>query len=139
MKRNGFTLIELMLVVVIIATLAALVVPRFTGRVEQAKIAAARADIFANIATALDLYQMDNGFYPTTEQGLTALRVKPNSSPLPSNWNGPYIKRKPIDPWENPYVYVSPGIHNKNEYDLYSYGVNGVEGGGDDIINWEID
>lgn len=139
MKQNGFTLIELMLVVVIIATLAALVVPRFSGRVEQAKVTAARADILSNIATALDLYQMDNGFYPATEQGLAALRVKPNSSPVPSNWNGPYIKRKPIDPWGNPYIYVSPGIHNKTEYDLYSYGANSVEGGGDDVVNWEID
>lgn len=139
MKKNGFTLIELMLVVVIIATLAALVAPRLSGRVEQAKVTAANADIFTNLSTALDLYQMDNGFYPSTEQGLSSLRVKPESSPVPADWNGPYIKRKPIDPWGNPYVYVSPGIHNRGEYDLYSYGYDGVEGGGNDVVNWEIE
>jgi len=139
MKRNGFTLIELMLVVVIIATLAALVVPRFTGRVDQAKISAAKADILANLSTALDLYYMDNGFYPTTEQGLSALRVQPASSPVPSSWNGPYIKRNPVDPWGNPYNYISPGIRNTSEYDLFSYGRNGIEGGGDDVVNWELE
>lgn len=139
MDNKAFTLIELMLVVVIIATLAALVVPRFTGRVDQAKITAAEADINSNLATALDLYYMDNGFYPATEQGLSALRTKPGSSPVPANWKGPYIKRKPIDPWGNPYDYTYPGIHNTQEYDLYSYGPNGVEGGGDDVVNWETE
>lgn len=136
-NRNGFTLIELMLVVIIIATLAALVIPKFTGRAEQAMAAAARADIMVNIPTALDLYELDNGFYPTTEQGLAALRIQPTTSPLPAKWNGPYIRRKPIDPWGNPYHYESPGIHNPTGYDLYSFGKDGVEGGKDDINNWE--
>ncbi len=139
MRIRSFTLIELMLVVVIIATLSLLVVPRFTGRVDQAKITAAQADINANIATALDLYYMDNGFYPTTEQGLAALRTKPASSPLPVNWRGPYIKRQPIDPWGNTYAYLSPGLRNTREYDLYSYGPDSAEGGGDDIVNWETE
>ena len=140
MKRNsGFTLIEIMLVVMIIATLAALVVPKFTGRAEQAKIAAARADILVNIPTALDLYELDNGFYPTTEQGLEALRVQPVTSPVPQKWNGPYIKKKPVDPWGNPYHYESPGRHNPKSYDLYSFGKDNAEGGKDDVTNWEED
>ncbi|MCX7926578.1 MAG: type II secretion system major pseudopilin GspG [Candidatus Omnitrophica bacterium] len=136
-KYGGFTLIELMLVVMIIATLAALVVPKFTGRAEQAKVAAARADIMVNIPTALDLYELDNGFYPTTEQGLEALLAPPVSAPVPPKWRGPYIKKKPVDPWGNPYHYEFPGRHNRNGYDLYSFGKDGVEGGKDDITNWE--
>lgn len=137
-KKNerGFTLIELMLVVIIITTLAAIVFPRFVGRAKEAKIAAARAAINNNLAVALDLYEMDNSFYPATEQGLNALRDEPSSSPVPQNWKGPYIKRKSVDPWGNSYVYVCPGIQNE-DYDLYSYGPDGVEGGGDDITNWE--
>lgn len=133
--QGGFTLIELMLVIVIIATLAAVVFPRFVGRAQQARVAAAKADINSNLALALDLYEMDNGFYPTTEQGLEALLRKPASSPIPQNWQGPYIKRKAIDPWGNTYMYVSPGIHNE-DYDLYSLGSDGSEGGVDDITNW---
>lgn len=134
--KKGFTLIELMLVIIIITALAAVVFPRFVGRAQQARMAAAKADINSNMAVALDLYEMDNGFYPTTEQGLEALREKPASSPMPQNWRGPYIKKKPNDPWGNPYVYVSPGMHNE-DYDLYSLGPDGVEGGGDDVTNWE--
>jgi general secretion pathway protein G len=136
-NKKAFTLIELMLVVMIIATLAALVVPKFTGRADQAKSAAARTDVTVNIPTALDLYELDNGFYPTSEQGLEALRNPPTTSPVPPKWNGPYIKKKPIDPWANPYHYVSPGIHNSNSYDLYSFGKDGVEGGKDDVTNWD--
>lgn len=136
MKR-AFTLIELMLVVMIIATLAALVMPKFTGRAEQAKIAAAKVDVLVNIPTALDLYELDNGFYPSTEQGLNALRVAPTTSPVPRKWEGPYIKKKPIDPWGNTYHYECPGTHNLKTYDVYSYGKDGTEGGKDDIVNWE--
>ena len=135
--KKAFTLIELMLVVMIIATLAALVIPKFTGRAEQAKVAAAKSDIMVNIPTALDLYELDNGFYPTTEQGLDALRIPPTTSPVPSKWNGPYIKKKSTDPWGNPYHYASPGTHNYNSYDLYSYGKDSAEGGKDDITNWD--
>ncbi len=138
-RDNAFTLVELMLVVIIIGILAAMVVPRIAGRSEQARRAAAKADIDANLALSLDLYETDSGNYPTTEQGLSALTTEPTSAPVPSNWNGPYLKKKkiPLDPWGRPYKYVSPGVHNIEDYDLFSFGSDGVEGGGDDVTNWE--
>jgi len=136
-NEKGFTLIELMLVIIIIGILVAMVVPRFAGRSEQARSAAARADIEANIATALDLYELDNGSYPSSQQGLDALVAKPQTEPAPQNWHGPYLKKRvPRDPWGNLYKYICPGIHNTQDYDLFSYGPNKLEGGGDDIINW---
>jgi len=135
-NRNAFTLVELMLVVVIIGVLVAMVVPRLTGRTKQARVARAQADIEMNIPLALDLYEVDNGFFPTTEQGLAALLTEPSSSPTPPNWNGPYVKKLRKDPWGNEYIYVSPGNHS-TDYDLYSYGPDGAEGGGDDVTNWE--
>jgi general secretion pathway protein G len=131
-KRKAFTLIELMLVVIIIGILAAMVVPRLVGRSEQARTSAAKADIEANIALGLDLFEMDNGRFPTTEEGLGALRTNPGSLP---NWKGPYLKKDPKDPWARPYLYKSPGTHN-NDYDLYSLGPGGIEGDDDDIGNW---
>ena len=125
-----------MIVVIIIAALAAMVVPRLSGRSEQAKIAIAEADISSNIGTALKLYELDNGNFPTTEQGLEALLSKPSSNPIPTNWNGPYLEKKPIDPWKNPYQYKCPGMHNTAGYDLYSLGKDGIEGTDDDIGNW---
>jgi general secretion pathway protein G len=138
-RIKGFTLVELLLVVTIILILAGMVIPRMAGRTEQARRAAAKVDIETNIAMALDLYELDNGKYPTTEQGLQSLITKPTSSPAPTNWSGPYLKKKslPVDPWSRPYIYVSPGVHNAEDYDLYSYGPDGVEGGGDDVSNWE--
>ena len=137
-KSRGFTLIELMVVVVIIGLLAAVVVPRVVGRGEEAKIAAARLQI-KEIEAALDLYRLDNGFYPTTEQGLKALVERPTTEPLPRNWReGGYMKKVPVDPWGNPFVYRSPGDHG--EYDLFSMGADGREGGegsGKDITSWE--
>ncbi|MFH1777964.1 MAG: type II secretion system major pseudopilin GspG [Candidatus Omnitrophota bacterium] len=137
MNNRSFTLIELMLVVMIISVLAALVVPNLAGRAEHARRSAAQADIMSNIPLALDLYELDNGFYPTSEQGLNALCEKPTTSPVPLNWNGPYIKKMPKDPWKSEYVYVLPGVHNTDSYDLYSLGKDRAEGGGDDVTNWE--
>ncbi|MBF0479691.1 MAG: type II secretion system major pseudopilin GspG [Candidatus Omnitrophica bacterium] len=139
-NKNGFTLVEILLVVVIIGILAAMVIPNMAGRSEQARQAAAKADIEANLSTALDLYETDNGKYPTTEQGLKALIAKPTSGPVSDNWNGSYLKKKkvPLDPWGHEYNYVSPGVHNPTEYDLSSYGPDGVESD-DDVVNWVKD
>ena len=129
--KKAFTLVELMLVVIIIGVLIAMVAPRLAGRSEQAKVAAARADIQANLASALDLYEIDNSVYP---EKLEDLIVKPSNA---SNWKGPYLKRKPIDPWGNPYVYKYPGT--LGDYDLISYGKSGTEGGGNEITSWDED
>ena len=130
---RAFTLIELLLVLVILATLAALVVPKFTKRSEQAKTTGAATDI-ANIDVALDAFEIDSGRYPSNEEGIRALIEQPSGL---SGWRGPYLKRGvPKDPWGNPYTYRFPGQHNVNGYDLYSFGPDGQEGGGDDIDNW---
>jgi general secretion pathway protein G len=126
-SKKGFTLIELMLVVIIIGVLVSMVVPRLVGRSEEARVSAAKADINANLSTALDLYELDNGQYPDS---LDALMVKT------AEGKGPYLKRKPQDPWGNSYAYKKPGEHN-SDYDLYSYGPDAKEGGDDDIGNWE--
>ena len=132
---RGFTLIEIMLVVIIIGALAAMVVPRLTGRSEQAKVAVATSDIATTLPTALKLYELDNGFFPTTGQGLDALVKKPSSSPAPQNWNGPYIEKDPEDPWARPYEYVCPG-KNRPDYDLWSQGKD-TKKEDDDITNWK--
>jgi len=136
-KKYGFTLIEIMLVVIIIGILVAMLVPNIAGRSEQARKTATRTDIESNLSTALDLYKMDIGQYPTTEQGLSALLTQPTASPIPTQWNGPYLKKKkvPKDPWGRDYVYVSPGVNNPESYDLSSLGPNGVEDN-NAITNW---
>ena len=133
-NNGGFTLIELMLVVIIIGALTAMVMPRLAGRTEQAKVSAAQADVSANIATALKLYELDNGRYPSTEDGgLQALLNKPGNMP---NWAGPYLEKKPVDPWGHEYQYKAPGVHRTYDYDLFSIGHDGVESE-DDVKNWE--
>jgi general secretion pathway protein G len=128
-SKKGFTLVELLLVVVILGALAAMIVPRLVGRTEQAKISIAKADITSNIPLALDLYELDNGRYPSS---LQALITNPGGS---KSWNGPYIKREPIDPWGNEYKYRYPPSSGR-DYDLYSLGPDGTEGT-DDITNWK--
>ena len=137
-QTAGFTLIEILMVVIIIGTLVAMVVPRLSGRSEQAKVAVAKADVTVNIPTALKLYELDNGFFPTTEQGLLALVKKPTAEPVPrQNWNGPYLDKIPIDPWGRPYQYQSPGTHRTHDYDLWSGGKIAKEDKtDDDIVNW---
>src|SRR5512139_621373 len=138
---RGFTLIEIMVVITILGILAALIVPRVVGRTDDAKIAAAKQDI-ASLMQALKLYRLDNGRYPTTEQGLQALIAKPTLEPVPSNWKqGGYIERSsvPTDPWGEPYKYLSPGI--RGEIDVFSLGrdkTNGGEGPDADIGSWAL-
>lgn len=132
---KAFTLIEIMLVVIIIAALSAMVVPRLVGRSDQAKVKVAHTDIDAHLKTALKLYELDNGVFPTSNQGLKALRTKPTSSPIASGWNGPYIEKEPTDPWGSPYVYIFPGKHGP-DYDLYSKGKD-LYSDQDDITSWD--
>ena len=134
LRHAGFTLVEIMLVVIIIAALSAMVVPRLVGRSDQAKVKVAQTDIDAHLKTALKLYELDNGAFPTTSQGLMALKSKPTTSPVPSNWAGPYIEKDPVDPWGNLYLYAYPG-KKATDYDLYSKGKDPVSTD-DDITNW---
>ncbi len=133
-KRAGFTLVEVMVVVVILGILAAIIVPKIMSRPEQARIVKAKQDILA-IESALDLYKLDNGFYPSTDQNLQALVSKPTSSPVPSNWKSDgYIQKLPTDPWGESYQYL-----NENEkLRIFSYGPKGKEGNSE-IGNWNMD
>ncbi len=141
-NNKGFTLIELMVVIVILGILAGLIVPRIMGRPEEARRMKARVQI-ESIETALKLYKLDNGVYPSTEQGLQALVEPPTVGQLPARWReGGYLERGrlPKDPWGNDYVYLSPGLHG--DFDLISYGADGQPGGEGadaDINNWEFD
>ncbi|MBI4356779.1 MAG: type II secretion system major pseudopilin GspG [Gammaproteobacteria bacterium] len=135
---RGFTLIEIMVVVVILSILAAYVVPKIMERPGQARMARAKADLQA-ITGALELYKLDNFQYPTTEQGMRALVEKPTSEPVPPSWKSEgYLKKEPIDPWNRPYQYLNPGEHG--EFDLFSFGRDnrpGGEGEDADVENWE--
>ncbi len=126
-SKLGFTLIEIMVVIVILGILAALVVPKIMSRPDEARIVAAKQDL-ASITQALKLYRLDNQTYPTTEQGLQALVQKPTTPPLPGNWkSGGYIDRLPKDPWGYDYQYLNPGL--KGEIDVFSFGADGITGG----------
>lgn len=131
--KEAFTLIELMLVVIIIGILVAMVAPRLSGRSEEARIAVAKADVDLNLATALKLYEIDNGAFPSTSEGVDALLKPPSSA---KNWKGPYIEKVPLDPWGKTYQYRSPGTHRTYDYDLFSLGRDGVESA-DDVVNWQ--
>ena len=129
--RRAFTLIELLLVLVILAVLAAVVVPRLTGRVEGAKRSGTIADI-SNIKTALGIFETDNGRFPTTEEGLEALMSCPNAD-LQGTWRGPYLEKLPLDKWQTAYIYECPGTDDPYSYDLSSAGPNKIPGDDDDI------
>ena len=137
--RPGFTLIELLVTIAIIATLAAIVAPSLFGNVGEARRSTARSQIQI-MSLALDAYRVDNDEYPTTEQGLEALRTIPVAGDPPKNWRGPYLRQLvPLDPWSRPYVFVSPGVANPNGYDLYSLGKDGKPGGDGenaDVTSW---
>ncbi|MDQ7824192.1 MAG: type II secretion system major pseudopilin GspG [Candidatus Eremiobacteraeota bacterium] len=150
-RRNmrGFTFLEIMVVVAILAILAGLIIPRFVGRAEEARRTKAIVQM-REIMKALELYKLDNGNYPTTEQGLIALVEQPTSEPLPKKWRQ-YVDKVPVDPWKNNFIYVCPGADHgrKNDpnrekvegkygyYDLMCYGQDGVEGE-DDIVSWNM-
>ena len=126
---RGFTLLELLVVIIVLGLLAGLVAPQIFGRVGEAKITTARTQM-SLVGTALDSYRLDNGAYPTTEQGLQALREKPTREPIATNWRGPYLRKEvPLDPWGRAYVYRAPGSRNPNGYDLSTLGRDGTEGG----------
>jgi general secretion pathway protein G len=128
-RRGGFTLIEILVVIAVIAVLAALVAPNVFRHVGTAKDAAARSQI-EMLGAALDAYRLDNGRYPSSDQGLEALWEEPTLEPRPANWRGPYLRKAvPLDPWGNPYVYLSPGEVNQRGYDLVSLGADGQPGG----------
>ena len=132
-QRRGFTLIELLLVLVILGILAAIVVPKFAGRTEDARKAAAATQI-SSFSTALDAFEVDNGYYPKGKSGLGDLVVAPRDA---QNWKGPYLKDMPKDPWQHDYIYECPGRMNKTSYDLSSAGPDGKLGNEDDITNWQ--
>ena len=137
--QRGFTLLEVMVVVVILGILAVLVVPKIISRPDEARVLAARQDI-ASLMQAMKLYRLDNQRYPATEQGLQALVSKPASAPLPPNWKpGGYLERLPMDPWGNPLQYLNPGLHG--EIDIFSFGADGAPGGEGndaDIGSWTL-
>jgi general secretion pathway protein G len=138
-RSGGFTLLEIMIVVVILGVLAALIVPKVMSRPDEARQVAAKQDI-ASLMQALKLYRLDNFRYPATEQGLDALVKKPSTEPIPPNWKGGgYLDRLPKDPWGSPYQYLSPGVHG--EIDVFSFGADqesGGEGDGADVGSWNL-
>lgn len=138
LKHRGFSLIEIMVVLIIIGMITAGVATNFLGKADDAKLKQVKVD-FVNIENALDLYKLDNYRYPTNDQGLRALVEKPSSDPVPRQWQtGGYLKGMPLDPWGNTYVYIEPG--EKGPYDLYSLGADGRTGGEGfdaDLFNWQ--
>jgi general secretion pathway protein G len=138
-RARGFTLVEILVVIVIMGILAAVIVPNVIGRTHDARVAAAKQDI-ATLSQALAMYKLDNARLPTAEQGLKALVEKPNAAPLPNNWrSGGYIPRLPNDPWSNAYQYANPGL--RGEFDVFSFGADGKAGGdgeSSDIGSWNL-
>ena len=138
-KRKGFTLVEILVVVVILGLLAGLVIANVVGQTDEARRTATIVQI-RQIENALDMYRLHNGFYPTTEQGLEALVTKPATNPQPRRYTeGGYMKSVPLDPWKNPFIYRSPGEKGSNSVDIISTGKSGKEGDGDNITNHNVD
>lgn len=142
LSHKGFTLIELLVVILILGLLAGIIGPRLFGHTDEAKQTKARVQI-ENLSSAIKIYKLDNGTFPTTEQGLNALVSPPQSGTIPKKWKkGGYLAKKqvPKDPWDNEYIYISPGVHD--DFDITSYGADGVPGGEDvnkDINSWEVE
>ncbi len=134
-KLQGFTLIELLVVLVILGLLAGIIIPRIVGHVDKARIETTRLQLKA-LKTALEEFRIDNGFYPTTEQGLKALVEKPDIPPIPKRWRK-YMDELPKDGWGNDFIYLSPGLHG-HPYELFSKGADGIEGTEDDISVWNM-
>jgi general secretion pathway protein G len=136
-RARGFTLIELMVVIVILGVLGTLVVPRLMSKPDEARVTAAKTNL-SSIMQALDMYRLDNQRYPSADQGLAALAIRPTAAPVPTNWKQ-YLKDAPVDPWGRPYVYLNPGV--KAEIDVMSYGADGQQGGegvNADIGSWAL-
>ncbi|MDE2090499.1 MAG: type II secretion system major pseudopilin GspG [Gammaproteobacteria bacterium] len=137
-QHSGFTLIEVMVVVVILGILASIIVPKIMDKPDEARVVKAKQDIRA-IQSALEMYRLDNYVYPTTDQGLEALVQKPNTNPVPPHWKQ-YLDRLPVDPWGHPYQYLNPGVHGA--IDIWSYGADGQPGGSGvnaDVGSWNLD
>jgi general secretion pathway protein G len=132
-RAQGFTLLEVMVVVVIIAVMGAMIAPKVIGNIEEARISTARSDI-KSLKTALEVYKLKNIQYPSTDQGLDALVAKPSGDPVPKSWSKS-LDKKPVDPWDNPYKYLSPGSHG--DIDIYSWGPDGRQSD-DDIGSWDL-
>jgi general secretion pathway protein G len=139
-RQRGFTLIEIMVVIVILGILAALVVPKVLGQADTARVTATKTEL-SQIMQALNLYRLDNSRYPTQDQGLAALVEKPTTAPIPPNWRpGGYLSKLPVDPWKAPYQYLVPGLHNQ-EVEVFSYGADNQPGGTGidaDLGSWEL-
>ena|SRR5579871_3688025 len=137
-SKAGFTLLEILLVVIIIGMLVGVAIVNLGGKVQESKITATKDQIH-NYESALDLYELDNGVLPSTEQGLQALITQPTSTPVPNNWKGPYLKPPVLrkDQWGRDFIYRNPGTHNTSSYDILSVGPDGQEGNEDDIGNWQ--
>ena len=138
-SQKGFTLIEIMIVVVILSILASLIIPRIMNRPDQARVVKAQQDMRA-LESALNMYRLDNYHYPTTNQGLQALVNKPAGQPEPANWQQAYLDKLPKDPWSQPYLYLMPGKHG--DFDLFTHGADRRKGGEEsdaDLGNWELE
>ena len=138
-KQQGFTLIDIMIVVVILSILASLIIPRIMNRPDQARVVKAQQDMRA-LQSALNMYRLDNYHYPNTNQGLQALVTKPSGEPKPANWQQPYLDKLPMDPWGQPYLYLMPGKHS--DFDLFTYGADQRKGGEEsdaDLGNWDVE